>query len=171
MKIINNCCDTCLHKKVCKNISSSEALAEIIKNTIVDKNDKLNFTIKIVCDDYFGNVVTEGKDNDTSRLDITTPPDLFTPDVFTPHTYKLNKSDASCEGCPTYEMLKNLDGPYLGDLPCQWCTKNAHKFTGGPTTTNLCSNNKTTIKVTDYAGKCNSDSSNSAENVAVEELK
>lgn len=163
MKIINNCCDTCLHKKVCKNTSSAKTLAEIIKNTVADKNDKLNFTIKIICDDYFDNVATEGKDNDTNRLDITTP------DVL-PYTYKINDGASSCEGCPTHEMLKNLNRPYLGDLPCQWCTKNAYKFTWGSTITNLC-NNKTTTKVTDYEGKCNSCSSNSAETRIVGELK
>ena len=123
MKIINNCCDTCLHKKVCKNMASAKTLAEIIKNTVADKNDKLNFTIKIICDDYFDNIATERKDNETDRLDITTTPGVL------PYTYKINDSASSCEGCPTYEMLKNLNGTYVGDLPCQWCTKNAYKFT------------------------------------------
>ena len=164
MKIINNCCDTCLHKKVCKNMTSAKTLAEIIKNTVADKNDKLNFTIKIICDDYFDNVATEGKDNETDRLDITTTPGVL------PYTYKINDGASSCEGCPTHEMLKNLNRPYLGDLPCQWCTKNAYKFTWGPTTANLC-NNKTTTKVTDYEGKCNSCSSNSAETMTIGELK
>lgn len=123
MKIINNCCDTCLHKKVCKNMASAKTLAEIIKNTVADKNDKLNFTIKIVCDDYFDNVATERKDSETDRLDVTTTPGVL------PYIYKINDGASSCEGCPTYEMLKNLKAPYVGDLPCQWCTKNAYKFT------------------------------------------
>ena len=123
MKTINNCCDTCLHKKVCKNMASAKTLAEIIKNTVADKNDKLNFTIKIICDDYFNNIATEGKDNETDRLDITTTPGVL------PYTYKINDDASSCEGCPTYEMLKNLKGSYVGDLPCQWCTKNSYKFT------------------------------------------
>lgn len=123
MKIINNCCDTCLHKKVCKNMASAKTLAEIIKNTVVDKNDKLNFTIKIICDDYFDNIATERKDNEIDRLDVTTTPGVL------PYTYKINDGASSCEGCPTHEMLKNLKGTYVGDLPCQWCTKNAYKFT------------------------------------------
>lgn len=123
MKITNNCCDTCLHKKVCKNMASAKTLAEIIKNTVADKNDKLNFTIKIICDDYFDNIATERKDNETDRLDITTTPGVL------PYTYKINDGASSCEGCPTHEMLKNLKGTYVGDLPCQWCTKNAYKFT------------------------------------------
>ena len=104
-------------------MASAKTLAEIIKNTVADKNDKLNFTIKIICDDYFDNVATEGKDNEPNRLDITTTPGVL------PYTYKINDSASSCEGCPTHEMLKNLNRPYLGDLPCQWCTKNAYKFT------------------------------------------
>ena len=164
MKIINNCCDTCLHKKVCKNMTSAKTLAEIIKNTVADKNDKLNFTIKIVCDDYFDSVATEGKDNETDRLDITTTPGVL------PYTYKINDGASSCEGCPTHEMLKNLNRPYLGDLPCQWCTKNAYKFTWGPTTANLC-NNKTTITTPNYDCKGASCSSNSTETRMVGELK
>ena len=104
-------------------MTSAKTLAEIIKNTVADKNDKLNFTIKIICDDYFDNVATEGKDNEPNRLDITTTPGVL------PYTYKINDGASSCEGCPTHEMLKNLNRPYLGDLPCQWCTKNAYKFT------------------------------------------
>ena len=103
-------------------MASAKTLAEIIKNTVADKNDKLNFTIKIICDDYFDNVATEGKDNEPNRLDITPTPGVL------PYTYKINDGASSCEGCPTYEMLKNLKSPYVGDLPCQWCTKNAYKF-------------------------------------------
>lgn len=56
MRIINDCCDTCLHKKVCKNVENAKNVIEIMKETIINKNDKLNFTIKIICDDYHSNV-------------------------------------------------------------------------------------------------------------------
>ena len=146
MKIIDNCCDSCLHKKVCKNTPSAKTLVEIIKNTVADKNDKLNFTIKIICDDYFGNVATEGKDNETNRLDITTL------DVL-PYTYKIKDSASSCEGCPTHEMLKNLNRPYLGDLPCQWCNRNSYKLVCGLATSNPCEN-KTITKTPNYKNSC-----------------
>lgn len=161
MKIINNCCDSCLHKKVCKNVENAKTLAEVIKNTVADKNDKLNFTVEISCDDYFGQLTGSGKDGETVKLDYPDP--IITPSPF------LKKHDP-CEGCPTYEMLKNSITPYVGDLPCQWCTKNSYKFTWGLATPKPC-NNKTTIKVPDYEGKCNSYSSNSAETKIVGELK
>lgn len=32
-----------------------------------------------------------------------------------------------CEGCPTKELLQT-GKPYVGDLPCQWCSKNPLRF-------------------------------------------
>lgn len=161
MKVINNCCDSCLHKKVCKNVSSIKTFAEVIKNTIADKNDKLNFTVEISCDDYFAQLAGSNKNGETVKLDLPKP--IITPVPFI-------KKDDPCEGCPTYEMLKNSDASYVGDLPCQWCNKNSYKFTWGLATPVPC-NNKATIKILDYEGKCNSYSSNSVETKIVGELK
>ena len=33
-----------------------------------------------------------------------------------------------CEGCPTYKQICSPTG-YVGDLPCQWCSKNPWKVT------------------------------------------
>lgn len=162
MKVINNYCDSCLHKKVCKNVTDAKTLAEVIKNTVADKNDKLNFTVEISCDDYFGQLAGSGKDGETIKVDLSKP--LITPAPF------VTKTDDPCIGCPAYEMLKNSITPYVGDLPCQWCNKNPYKFTWGLVTPAPC-NNKATIKIPDYEGKCNSYSTNSAETKIVGELK
>lgn len=37
------------------------------------------------------------------------------------------KSTDPCEGCPTKELLQT-GSPYVGDLPCQWCSKNPLRF-------------------------------------------
>lgn len=34
----------------------------------------------------------------------------------------------NCEGCPTYKQICSPTG-YIGDLPCQWCSKNPWKLT------------------------------------------
>ena len=52
------------------------------------------------------------------------------------------KSTDPCEGCPTKEMLQT-GGTYVGDLPCQWCSKNPYKFSCGTATTVTTSNDGT----------------------------
>ena len=50
-----------------------------------------------------------------------------------------------CEGCETKKMLSQGIN-YLGDLPCQWCTKNPLRFTcvsGGTTSTHTLSTRTT----------------------------
>lgn len=40
MRIINDCCDTCLHKKVCKNAENTKNVIEIMKETIINKKER-----------------------------------------------------------------------------------------------------------------------------------
>ena len=148
MRIIDNYCDTCLHKKVCKNVENAKNINELTKEIIINKNDKLNFTIKIICDDYCS-ISTADKNN--SRLDVPTP------NINPFHNDKLDMYNNPCEGCPTYELLKNTITPYIGDLPCQWCNRNSYKLVCGLATPNPCEN-KATTKTPNYKNSCASNS-------------
>jgi hypothetical protein len=48
-----------------------------------------------------------------------------TPDMF---TYELTAQFEDCKNCPTYKQICSPTG-YVGDLPCQWCSKNPWKVT------------------------------------------
>lgn len=47
-----------------------------------------------------------------------------------------------CEGCPTYKQICSPTG-YVGDVPCQWCSKNPWKVTCGTPTYTTSTSNKT----------------------------
>jgi hypothetical protein len=52
---------------------------------------------------------------------ITTTPDTPTYDLKMP-------SISDCKDCPTYKQMCSPTG-YIGDVPCQWCSKNPWKLT------------------------------------------
>ena len=68
------------------------------------------------------------------------------------------ESTDPCEGCPTKELLQT-GNPYVGDLPCQWCSKNPLRFQciDGATTTVTTNNSGTytTHTLKDRKGETN----------------
>lgn len=71
--------------------------------------------------------------------DYTTPLQT-TPDM---PTYDLRMSSKNdCEGCPTYKQICSPTG-YVGDLPCQWCSKNPWKVTCDTATYTTSAGNET----------------------------
>lgn len=56
------------------------------------------------------------------QSDYYTTPIQTTPEM--PNYQSLNE----CEGCPTYKKLCSPNG-YVGDLPCQWCSRSPWRVT------------------------------------------
>lgn len=83
--------------------------------------------------------------------------DVPTPNIHPFHNDKLDLYNNHCEGCETYELLKNTITPYIGDLPCQWCNRNSYRFVCGLATPNPCENEATT-KAPNYKNSCGSNS-------------
>lgn len=66
------------------------------------------------------------------------------------------ESTDPCAGCPTKELLQT-GNPYIGDLPCQWCSKNPLRFQCMDGTTTVTSNDGTytTHTLNDRKGETN----------------
>lgn len=56
-----------------------------------------------------------------------------------------------CENCPTYQMLQN-GKTYVGDIPCQWCSKNPYQVTCSDTSTATYRNKNKSAGVTYTTG-------------------
>ena len=66
------------------------------------------------------------------------------PDISFESVKNAYDSTDPCEGCETKKMLDS-NVTYIGDLPCQWCSKNPLRFTcvsGGTTSTHTLNNRK-----------------------------
>ena len=73
-------------------------------------------------DDCYIKCPTCGKQHYAFEAELTT-------DFIQPYTFGdgLARS-SSCEYCPVYKMLQT-DQVYIGDTPCQWCSKNPYRVT------------------------------------------
>lgn len=130
---MTNVCNECVHSKVCrlKNICEriSKKLDDSLDITTYEKEsfEVGQFEVKLYCKDFELAVPrTRGIESPDKSLEDV---DQFKSLDLVNRGYR-NR----CEGCPTYEMLRN-GKVYVGDLPCQWCDKNPMRVTCSSTTT------------------------------------